>query len=154
MLAVLLRSYSEETADYTFQTDAKSDTMVHTCTSDSTTIGTSRINNSHITTFSEDYEVVEPCRKQAFLQIQNLFAAKINSKDDEKIYPLTVQEIADAKLAHPQYKNYFRDKVFKNKDPELKLKVISKVRVIVYKGFRMVISTDSIHTKALEWYHH
>ena len=33
-LAVLLRSYSEETADYTFQTDAKSDTMVHTCTSD------------------------------------------------------------------------------------------------------------------------
>ena len=90
LLAVLLRSYSEETADYTFQTDAKSDTMVHTCTSDSTTIGTSRINNSHITTFNEEYEVVEPCRKQAFLQIQNLFAAKINSKNDEEIYPLTV----------------------------------------------------------------
>ena len=120
-LAVLLRSYSEETADYTFQTDAKSDIMVHTCTSDSTTIGTSRINNSHIKTINEEYEVVEPCRKQAFLQIQNLFAAKINSKDDEEIYPLTVQEIADAQLAHPQYKNYFMTRAFKNRDPNLSI---------------------------------
>ena len=117
----------------TFQTDSKSDTVVQTCTSDSTTIGTSRINNSHITTICKKCEVVEPCRKQANLQIQNLFAAKINSKDDEDIYPLTVQEIADAKLAHPQHNNYFLDKAFKNKDPLLSMKVISKVRVIVWK---------------------
>ena len=69
------------------------------------------------------------------------------------MYPLTVQEIADVQLAHPQYKNCFQDKTFK-KDPDLKLKVISKVRVIVYKRFHMVITTTSMQTKTLEWYHH
>ena len=60
----------------------------------------------------------------------------------------------DAQLAHPQYNNYFRDKAFKNKDPLLSIKVISKVCVIVYKDHRMVIPNANMQTKILEWYHH
>ena len=52
----------------------------------------------------DDCKAAKLCRKQPNLQIQNLFATKIDSKDDEEINPLTVQEIADDQLAHPQYK--------------------------------------------------
>ena len=59
----------------------------------------------------ESWEAVNLCNKQSNLQVLNLFATKINSKDDEEIYPITVQEIVDAQLAHPKYKNYFKDEL-------------------------------------------
>lgn len=50
------------------------------------------------------------CRKEAELQIRNLFAAKINNIHDEEMYLVTVQEIASAKVDHNKYNISLRQK--------------------------------------------
>lgn len=102
----------------------------------------------------ENCKTEKMCRKQARIQTHNLFAAKIDSKDNEEIHLVTIQEILSAKITHSQYINYFTNKPFKNKDPNLSLKVISNIRVIIHKDHRMVIATVEMQDKVLKWYHH
>ena len=51
-------------------------------------------------------------------------------------------------------KKHFKDKPFKDKDPLISLKVISETKVLVYKDKRLVIPTENMQSKVVQWYHH
>ena len=52
------------------------------------------------------------------------------------------------------YKKYFKDKSFKGKDLLISLKVNSVTKVLLYKDIRLVIRTENIQSKIVQWYHH
>ena len=84
----------------------------------------------------------------------NLFATDIDSTDIEEIYPVTVQDITNARFAHSQNRKYLKNKQFKNKDPNRSLNIIHNIHVIVNKDHCMTIPIVEIHDKVIKWYHH
>jgi hypothetical protein len=90
---------------------------------------------------------------QAKKHFKYLFANH-STKDEDEIYPVTVSEIAGAQQIHRLYKKYYKNKPFKGKDPSISLKVISDTKVLVYKDKRLVIPTEDMQSKIVQWYHH
>ena len=80
--------------------------------------------------------------------------ANTSTKDEDEIYPVTVSEIAAGQQKHRLYKNNFKGKPFKDRDPLISLKVISDTKVLVYKDKCLVIPTKNMQSKVVQWYHH
>ena len=73
-----------------------------------------------------------------------------NNQSDDKIYPLTVAEIADAQRSDPKWKIFFKED-----DPKGKIRsvIIDETEVLVYTQSRLVIP-QVLRTRAVQWYHH
>ena len=55
---------------------------------------------------------------------------------------------------HKLYKQYFKDKPFKNCDKKISLKVIDDEDILVYENNRMVIPSSAMQNRIIDWYHH
>ena len=80
--------------------------------------------------------------------------ANISKRDKDEIYPLTVSESADSQRRHRLYNSYFKNKPFKGKYHSISLKVVSDTKVLVYKDKCLVIPTENMKSKVVQWYHH
>lgn len=110
-----------------------------------------RINYSGIRTL--DTELYEPSanQHQVLDKFKYLFAS---SKTDENIYPVTISEISDSQSRHRTYKKYFKKKSFKNRDYKITPKVVTTTTVLVFDKKRLVIPTEEMQSRIIQWYHH
>ena len=68
-----------------------------------------------------------------------------NRSDEEIIYPLTVNEIAEAQLSDPSIQKLASDKKYT-------MRLVENIQVLC-KGTSMVLPTALCH-RAISWYHH
>ena len=73
------------------------------------------------------------------------------SDDTEKIYPITIAEVAEAQRSDTDLKGYFAQS--RKVDTRLTVKVIDEVEVVVYDKSRLVIPR-TLRRKVITWYHH
>ena len=158
-LAKGLRRYVETTSDYpetmqTYDSTVPSGTI--------TTVHGSHTEykcNQMLVTDSllveKDVCIDETARQQEVVSRRHMFAQRTAEQKD-KFYPVTVKEISEAQPAHNHYAKYFKDtnKTFKDKDSNISVRVISDELVLVYKDTRLVIPTNRMQNKVLQWYHH
>jgi hypothetical protein len=72
-------------------------------------------------------------------------------KEEDKIYPLTLIEIADAQHKDQELKVYFK-KNAKMPQKDLGLQLIENTKVLCKNG--KVIIPTSLRHRAVKWYHH
>jgi hypothetical protein len=76
---------------------------------------------------------------------------KIPNKEEDKIYPLTLTEIADAQRKDRELKVYFK-KNAKMPQKNIGLHLIEDTKVLCKNG-KLIIPTSLRH-RAVSWYHH
>ena len=98
--------------------------------------------------------VDDTARQQEIASRQYLFENTLAEKEDE-VYPVIVKEVAEVQRAHKHYAKYFKDndKMFKDGDSHISIRMISDELVLFYKGNHLVIPTSRMQNKVLQWYH-
>ena len=89
-----------------------------------------------------------------YVQYQNKYVFANLSSTDGEIYPVTVAEIAEAQLKHIIFRKYFRKRPFSARDHNITPAVIEDTTVLVYRKVRLVIPTDDMQNRVIQWYHH
>ena len=97
-------------------------------------------------------------RREATIQTQQIndryryLFANITTADDD-IHPVTVAEISDAQRASKEYKRYFKDKPFKNRNPKISLCLLEDTHVLVYRRDkgppRLVIPSTKMQSRII-----
>ena len=86
-------------------------------------------------------------------ELKYLFA-NMSTRDKDGIYPVTIAEIAEKQRLHRYCKQYFSDKSFKKRDPDIGPKVINDVKILVKENKKLVIPSTEMQSRIVQWYHH
>ena len=155
----LLNRYAEKTASsvepiQTYDSIVRTPRTVPACDHGGETYRVSYTNN-HVSIRKRREATVQT---QQIKETYRYLFANLTSADGDDVYPVTVNEISEAQRASKEFKRYFKDKPFKDRNKYILPRLIEDTHVLVYIRDdgppRLVIPNTKMQSRIIQWYHY